>query len=152
MAETALTNDAVQGVVRLSRQVEIILAEHQLSVSQFRLLDRLAGGRAAGRGLAEWLVVKPPSITALVDGLVQRGLVDRGVDPSDRRRVNHALTAEGRTLLDTASRSLASRLSELAGQLSDEALGHEMVHGLAGWNEAIDRAAIQADLEPATSS
>lgn len=137
-ADATLTNEAVRGVVRLSRQVEIILAEHQLSLSQFRLLDRLARGSAAGRSLAEWLAVKPPSITALVDGLVQRGLVDRGVDPSDRRRVSHALTGAGRTLLEAASRSLATRLGELAGQVGDESLGREMVHGLAGWNEALD--------------
>jgi DNA-binding MarR family transcriptional regulator len=36
---------------------------------------------AGGRLLAEWLAVKPPSITALVDGLVKRGVVERGWTP-----------------------------------------------------------------------
>ena len=69
------TSSVTRAVVRLSRQVEITLSESQLSVAQFRLLDRLSGGSAAGGSLAEWLAVKPPSITALVDGLVARGLV-----------------------------------------------------------------------------
>ena len=112
--ERVLTDSAVRGVVRLSRQVEILLAEHHLSLSQFRVLDRLAGGSAAGRSLAEWLAVEPPSITALVDSLVIRGLVDRSVDPIDRRRVSHVLTPGGRALLDAASSSLASGLGELA--------------------------------------
>src|SRR5262245_40633063 len=94
--EPVATEAAVRGLARLSRQVEITLADFQLSLSQFRILDRLARGNAAGRSLAEWLAVKPPSITALVDGLVQRGLVERGVDASDRRRVDHGLTVQGR--------------------------------------------------------
>ena len=94
------TASATRAVVRLSRQVEITLSESQLSVAQFRLLDRLSGGSAAGRSLAEWLAVKPPSITALVDGLVARGLVERTVDAADRRRVTHQLTDDGHEPFD----------------------------------------------------
>jgi long-chain acyl-CoA synthetase len=131
---------ATRAVVRLSRQVEITLSESQLSVAQFRVLDRLSGGSAAGRSLAEWLAVKPPSITALVDGLVARGLVARTVDEADRRRVTHELTDEGRDLHRTVSDALTARLNELVGHLDDAAVAAETLAALARWNEALDRA------------
>ena len=65
-----------------------MVARFELSVSQFRILDRLTDGTAAGSSLADWLAVKPPSITVAVDGLVKRGLVERGEDPDDRRLVD----------------------------------------------------------------
>jgi long-chain acyl-CoA synthetase len=132
--------DATRGVVRLSRQVEITLGEFSLSVSQFRVLDRLSGGSAAGRSLAEWLAVKPPSITALVDGLVARGLVARTTDATDRRRVAHDLTADGRSLHQAVTEALASRLLQLVTFLADEQRSGEMIAGLSSWNEAIDLA------------
>ena len=132
--------DATRGVVRLSRQVELTLGEFQLSVSQFRLLDRLSGGSAAGRNLAEWLAVKPPSITALVDGLVARGLVDRTSDTSDRRRVTHELTSDGRSLHATVSSALAARLQQLLAFVGDDARAIEMIAALVDWNRVIDQA------------
>jgi long-chain acyl-CoA synthetase len=135
-----VTVDAVRGLVRMSRQVEITLGEFQLSVSQFRVLDRLRGGSAAGRSLAEWLAVKPPSITTLVDGLVSRGLVERGTDDGDRRRVAHDLTADGRSLHAEAIAALSKRLSHLLTFVADEIDAEDTIHSLATWNEAIIRA------------
>jgi long-chain acyl-CoA synthetase len=132
--------NATRGVVRLSRQVEITLSEFQLSVSQFRILDRLSGGSAAGRSLAEWLAVKPPSITALVDGLVARGLVSRTANTADRRRVEHDLTEDGRSLHEAVTTALAGRLSELIVHADDPARGQAMIAALADWNIVLERA------------
>ena len=131
---------ATRGVVRLSRQIEITLGEFSLSVSQFRLLDRLVSGSAAGRSLAEWMAVKPPSITALVDGLVARGLVERTADPTDRRRITHDVTPAGRELHNAASSAIAARLSHLVEYADDDTRGADMVAALASWNDAIERA------------
>jgi len=133
-------DQATRGVVRLSRQVEITLSAYQLSVSQFRVLDRLVEGSAAGRSLAEWLAVKPPSITALVDGLVARGLVARAADPDDRRRVTHDLTHAGLALHTEAADALARRLQELVGILGDDTRAAALIDALAAWNELLLRA------------
>jgi len=132
--------DATRGVVRLSRQVETTLGEFQSTVSQFRLLDRLSGGSAAGHSLAEWLAVKPPSITALVDGLVAKGLVERTVDAADRRRVTHELTPAGRDLHAAISDALAARLAQLVAFVGDDGRAADMIVVLASWNHAIDLA------------
>jgi DNA-binding MarR family transcriptional regulator len=86
------------------------------------------------------MAVKPPSITALVDGLVSRGLVARTADVVDRRRITHELTTAGRELHSAASSAIAARLSHLVGYVGDEALGADMIAALAGWNDAIERA------------
>lgn len=62
--------------------------------------------------------VAQPSMTALIDRLERQRLVNRRADPSDRRAVPVAITAQGRRLLaDVVSeieRTLARRLSVLS--------------------------------------
>jgi DNA-binding MarR family transcriptional regulator len=135
------TNDAVsaaaiRGTVRLSRAVEKVVAGFDLSVSQFRILDRLTDGAERGTRLADWLSVKPPSLTTLVDGLVRRGLVERAEDPTDRRRVTHTLTRGGRLVYDDVSAALAARLIELCERLPDPATADALIRALADWNAA----------------
>ena len=130
------TAAAIRGVVRLSRAVENVVARFELSVSQFRILDRLTDGTAAGSSLADWLAVKPPSITVAVDGLVKRGLVERGEDPDDRRLVTHSLTPAGTALHGEISAALADRLDELLSEVSDRAAADSMVRALVDWNSA----------------
>src|SRR6202035_5052130 len=60
----------------LSKRVEVALAQVELTLPQYRVLGILAEGAAAASGLADRLAVRRPSITALIDGLVARGLVD----------------------------------------------------------------------------
>src|ERR1700751_4376616 len=58
----------------LSKRVEVALATVDLTLPQFRVLGILAEGASAASGLADRLAVRRPSITALIDGLVARGL------------------------------------------------------------------------------
>jgi DNA-binding MarR family transcriptional regulator len=135
--DTTALGAAAHAVVRLARAVERTVGEHQLSLSQYRILDRLADGTAPGRNLAEWLAVKPPSITALVDGLVRRGLVDRTEDADDRRRITIALTPAGAELQTMVAERIAERIAEIGGRLG-ERRGADMVRSLGAWNEALD--------------
>ena len=104
---------------RLARQVELALVEVDLSLPQYRILIYLDEGKVAASALADKLAVSRPSVTAVVDGLVTRGLVERHHDPTDRRRVGHDLTAEGRLLLKRGDESVDRRLSEIASILAE---------------------------------
>ena len=68
--------------------------------------------------LAEAEQVRPPTMSRIVDALVDRGLVTRVVDPRDRRSVRIAATAAGSQLLLGGSerrvRALVGRLAKLA--------------------------------------
>jgi DNA-binding MarR family transcriptional regulator len=58
----------------------------------------------------------PPSVSTLVDGLIERGMMTREEHPTDRRRVRLAVTSHGRAILETATRET---LTYLAKKLSN---------------------------------
>jgi long-chain acyl-CoA synthetase len=89
----------------LSKRVEVAVAELDLTLPQYRVLGILAEGSAAASGLADRASVRRPSITALIDGLVARGLVDRQADGHDRRRIALKLTDEGARIIATADQA-----------------------------------------------
>lgn len=130
---------ACRAAARLARQVERALCPLQLSLPQYRLLALLASSEEMASALAGLLAVRPPSVTALVDGLVQRELVERRPDGQDRRRVAHVLTDAGRAALALADRAVAERLSALAASLSDEERAGAQ-SGLEQWGQALDAA------------
>lgn len=104
----------------LSKRVETALSTLDLTLPQYRVLGILAEGSAAASGLADRLAVRRPSITALVDGLVARGLVDRRQGDTDRRRVELRLTADGARIIAEADRVVDEHLTSIAGFLPDK--------------------------------
>lgn len=133
-------------VARLARLVEVGLAGVDLSMPQYRILVLLAGEPAAASKLADYLAVSPPSVTAVVDGLVARGLVERRSDPADRRRVTHVLTVDGASLLARADAAADERLSRSLGRIGDRD-ARRAEEALSHWARALDaeRAARHAD-------
>jgi DNA-binding MarR family transcriptional regulator len=133
MSKARTITGAARAVARLAKQVELALAPLDLSLPQYRVLALLGEGSTASSVLARRLAVSPPSVTAVVDGLVGRGLVERRADPEDRRRLTLLLTREGTKLLTAADGAAEARLDEIA-EFSDET-----PTGLDWWNVALDR-------------
>jgi long-chain acyl-CoA synthetase len=100
--------------------VEVALSAVDLTLPQFRVLGILAEGSSAASGLADRLAVRRPSITALIDGLVARGLVDRRQEDSDRRRVSLRLTQDGERILVEADKAVDEYMVSLAGYLPNK--------------------------------
>jgi MarR family transcriptional regulator for hemolysin len=75
-------------------------------------LDRSEGLKQAE--LAEMLDLQPISLTRLLDGLAENGLIERRPDPEDRR--------VKRLYLTPAARPLLERLTELGEDLMETAL------------------------------
>ena len=101
---------AARAAANLARQVTIPLGEVDLSLPQYRVLAFLEEGEAAPSALAGRLSVRRPSITALMDGRLTRGLVERRPDTDDGRRVHHHLTDDGRNVLQRADQAVGDRL------------------------------------------
>ena len=104
----------------LSKRVEFALAQMDLTLPQYRVLGILAEGSAAASGLAGRLAVRPSSVTAIIDGLVARGLVDRKHEEGDRRRIALRLTEEGARIVAEADLAVDAYLSSIAACLPDE--------------------------------
>ena len=88
-----------------------------LSLAQYHLLDPLAGGPRTNRELAELAGISAPTATRMIDGLLDRELVSRVEDPTDRRAVVISLTSKGRTALGKKQREYAERRTRLADAL-----------------------------------
>jgi long-chain acyl-CoA synthetase len=124
-------------VARLGRQVEIALANIDLSTAQYRTLTQLGDGAEASSSLAAKLAVSRPSVTAVVEGLVERGLVDRRHSDQDRRRVSVNLTEPGRQVLAQADEVVSAKLADLLTGLSPRQAA-QAVTGITQWGKAMD--------------
>jgi len=104
-SETELAARLRLAVTRLARRLRQQVAGPVTAsqVSALATVERL--GRPTLGELAASEGVRPPSVTRIVDGLEQAGMVVRLVDDDDRRVARVALTAEGRRVLQR-SRSL----------------------------------------------
>ncbi|MBV9661288.1 MAG: MarR family transcriptional regulator [Acidimicrobiales bacterium] len=123
---------------RLARQVEVGLTKVDLSLPQYRIMSFLDEGWTGASKLAEHLAVSRPTVTAVVDGLVARGLVARRHEDGDRRRVSHTLTPAGSQLLETADQIVDDRLNEIAAHLGDDEQAAQALRGLECWRRALD--------------
>lgn len=137
-----MTNKQISGTVgrtaaRLGRQVDAALAKVDLSSAQYRMLFQLADGAEASTTLARKLEVSAPSVTAVVDGLVNRGLILRSHSEQDRRKVSLELTDEGRKVLAEADESVAERLMQVASYVSEDQ-ARELIEDLSLWAAALD--------------
>ena len=120
----------------LSKRVEFALAEVDLTLPQYRVLGILAEGSAAASGLAGRLAVRPSSVTAIIDGLLAKGLVDRRHEEGDRRRIALRLTDEGARTVAEADRAVDAYLSSIAAHLPDED-GAMALRSLELWGQAL---------------
>ena len=117
----------------LAKHVEIGLGTVDLSLPQYRILGLLDESSAVSSYLAERLAVSPPTVTAVVDGLVTKGLVARRTVEGDRRRVDHVLTDEGHRVLEAADAAVDARLHEIADSTGDPVATDVAFAGLAAW-------------------
>ena len=140
-------------VAWLAKSLERALAEEGLSLPQYRLLAFLSEGSAAATALAGHLAVSPPSLTALADGLVARGLVERRSDDTDRRRVAHVVTQKGLAALGDADGAVERHLTALADRLpmpSASGQSTASVSGLKRWGRPAPNGWPRNDLDRRT--
>lgn len=128
---------AVRAAARLAKVSGSALAEVDLTLAQYRVLVFLDRGERPASHVATLLDVAPSTVTSVVDGLCARGLVERGEDLRDRRRVVLSLTALGATQLDRGDRVVAERLGRLLQRLSDQDADTVLV-GLDHLNTAME--------------
>ncbi len=100
------------------------LREHRsvdLSVPQLRALSFIDLSTAASLSeLAEHIGLTLPSMSKMIDGLVERGLITRSEDPQDRRRVVLCLTSAGRESVEMAQAATRAAMAERVAHLGQE--------------------------------
>jgi len=98
--------------------------DYDLTVPQFRTLAYIKRNPGASlSAAAEFIGLALSSMSILVNGLVERGLVDRETSSQDRRRVNLTLTEAGARNFGNVLRTTEHRLADVVTDLSDEERG-----------------------------
>src|SRR5580692_604266 len=114
--------DLIDALVRASFAVTAVLnrvgAEHDLSLTQVRVLGILQDRRVKMSELADYLGLDKSTISGLVDRAEKRGLLQREPNPVDGRAVDVFLTAAGAQLAAQGADQIARALSPMIRQLS----------------------------------
>ena len=85
----------VRALAFAGRALERAAARSELTLAQYRVLALVATGDERATAVARRLDLAKPTITAVVDGLVARGLMTRTTVEGDRRASRLVLTAAG---------------------------------------------------------
>jgi len=100
-------------------------------------------GHAALRltDLSERLLIRPPSVTGVVDRLERAGLVSRDGSPTDLRAKQVALTPRGRQLVERVLRVHSAQIEAVMGGLTaaEQAELHRLLGLLEGHLEGLVR-------------
>src|SRR5579871_1310960 len=117
--------ELLDATLELARRARILLEDDGLKIRQFTALRALAATPLRVGELAQVVEVRTPSAVALVDGLVERGLVRRGPDAHDGRVSVVELTPAGRRVLRRAEQRLVRAFDAIAAEA--EAAGAALV-------------------------
>src|SRR5262245_58101226 len=104
---------AVRALALSARALERAAAARDLTLAQFRVLALIAAGDERSSLLADRLAVAKPTITAVVDGLVERGYVLREAVAGDRRSIRVAVTPNGAAALIAAQDEMSDALERI---------------------------------------
>ena len=107
--------------MRLARRLRVERGSDDLTLSQLAVLGSLERhGESTLGELAGIERVKPPSMTRIVNSLVEMGLVVRRPHDTDGRQIVLDLTEAARTLLDEDRRRRTAWLSQRLAELTDD--------------------------------
>ncbi len=119
---------AFRSFIRAFGLVERAMQSHfhrfGISGAQWGVLRNLHRAEAAGEGglrltdLSQRLLIRPPSVTGVVDRLEEAGLVLRASVPGDLRAKRVALTAAGRELVERVLTVHGRQVARVMGGLT----------------------------------
>jgi DNA-binding MarR family transcriptional regulator len=95
-----------------------VAAEHDLSLTQLRMIGILRDRRMTITQLADALGLDRSSVSGLVDRTQTRGLVQREPNPDDARSVHVTLSPQGVDAFSMGTTEIAGMLSSLTDALT----------------------------------
>jgi DNA-binding MarR family transcriptional regulator len=114
--------DLIDALVRTSFVTMAVLnkaaAEHDLSLTQLRVLAILRDRRAKMSELADYLGLDKSTISGLVDRAEKRGLLQRIPNPADGRGVDVVLSTQGTELAERGASEIARSLAPMTSTLT----------------------------------
>lgn len=102
---------------RISKKID-----HEVTVSQFKLLARIADGANTVSEIAGQLQVSAAAASKMAECLVEADLVERLRSGADRRVVILGLTKQGQEVLEINKQYIGRELAEIFGVLTPQEL------------------------------
>ncbi|GLR50615.1 MarR family transcriptional regulator [Shinella yambaruensis] len=121
MAERSLNEHLSHLLAQANRHLSRQLTAEGVSLDQWRLMKVLSesGGLPMGK-LAEELALNLPTLTKLVDRMVQDALVYRVPDPADRRKVRMFLSDKGAAMLASQNKRVEEHEAKVEDSYGNE--------------------------------
>lgn len=138
---------AVRAAARVSRVLERASAE--LTLPQYRVLAAIASGEQRASRVASRLALGRPTVSAAVEQLSQRGLVNRQGVASDQRMAELTVTSSGELLLAEVEHAMSDRITALCARTPD---ARATLLALAWLGEALDEVIAEQSNEPTASA
>jgi MarR family transcriptional regulator, lower aerobic nicotinate degradation pathway regulator len=113
-----LRDALVQVSFTLMAALTEVAAEHDLSLTQLRVLGILRDREPTMADLATFTGLERSTVSGLIDRATQRGLVVKTADPIDGRSVRVSLTKQARGLVPEVTAAIGDRIKPLIGQLN----------------------------------
>jgi MarR family transcriptional regulator, lower aerobic nicotinate degradation pathway regulator len=113
-----LRDALVQTAFTLMAALTEVAAQHDLSLTQLRVLGIMRDREPTMADLATYTGLERSTVSGLIDRAAQRGLVVKTSDPIDGRSVRVSLTTRARQLEPEISAAVGERIAPLIGQLS----------------------------------
>ena len=95
-----------------------VAAEHDLSLTQLRVLGILRDRQPTMADLAAFTGLERSTVSGLIDRASARGLVVKTADPHDGRSVRVTLTESARHLVPEITAAIGDRIQPLTSRLS----------------------------------
>lgn len=108
----------VQASFRVMAALTRVAAEHDLSLTQLRVLGIVRDRRCKMSELADYLGLDKSTISGLVDRAEKRGLLQRAPNPDDGRAVDVFITDNGANLAEEGAVQVATALAPMTDQLT----------------------------------
>lgn len=120
MADDALMDALVRSAFQIAGVLTRLGAEHDLSLTQMRVLGILRDRRVRMTQLADHLGLDKSTMSGLVDRAERRGLLARGKNPDDGRVVDVFMTPAGMELDGRMVDELRRTLAPATGRLDPQ--------------------------------
>jgi DNA-binding MarR family transcriptional regulator len=121
MSDHSLNDHLAHLLTQANRHLNRQLSAEGVSIDQWRLMKVLSesGGMTMGK-LAEELALNSPSVTKLVDRMVEDALVYRVPDPDDRRKVRMFLSDKGAAMLTSQDKRVREHETKVEDSYGNE--------------------------------
>lgn len=106
-----------------NHQKALALKRHQLTLQQFNILRILKGqlnNPASVKLITERMIDSGSNVSRIIDRMLTKKLVERRECPNDRRQVEIRITETGIKVVDLASKTIGSVITNVMSNLTDE--------------------------------